>query len=110
MAPLAGLYDLALGKNRIRDVGPLAGLTGLRYLSLGSNQVGDVTPLGGLSGLTSLVLDGNAVTDLAPLVTATGAAGGTILVYDNPLDCEAQRANITALTAREIHVGSDCAP
>ena len=73
LAGLTGLTDLELRNNKISDLGPLAGLTGLTKLDLGGNEgLSDLSPLAGLTALTELYLGGKQISDLGPLAGLTG--------------------------------------
>ena len=65
------LQELALRRNEITDVSPLASLTNLQRLSLWGNEVEDVSPLASLTNLQRLSLWGNAITDVSPLASLT---------------------------------------
>ena len=77
LSPLAGLNSLAweldLHSNAISDISPLAGLTHLAVLNLKSNEITDLSPLAGLTDeMEALHLDDNAISDLSPLTGFTG--------------------------------------
>ena len=68
------LAELGLGRNKIIDLSPLAGLTGLVKLSLSHNYITDLSPLAGLTGLVELYLTDNEIRDLTPLSGLTQLA------------------------------------
>ncbi len=78
LSPLAGLTNLNhldLWSNRIRDISPLAGLTNLTWLSVGGNHLTDVSPLAGLTKLTYLHGSSNSIVDISPLAGLTNLTG-----------------------------------
>ena len=69
------LNHIALGKNPIVNLSPLAHLTELRGLVLPSCQVADLSPLSSLPSLEELNLRGNPISDLTPLAGLTALKG-----------------------------------
>lgn len=61
------LRKLVVGANRIRDLGPLAGLSRLEELHAWFNQIEDLRPLEDVRTLTQLQLGANRISDLTPL-------------------------------------------
>ncbi len=126
ISPLAGctqLYHLMISNNKVRDLTPIANFKQLDFLSLYDNDISDISPLANLSKvLTLLRLGNNNISDLSPLAAWGGGPNfDTLDLSDNeitdlsplllipnldlfsfdltrnPLDCEAQAANIAAL-------------
>ena len=131
IAQLKQLTYLGFELNGVRDISPLALLTNLELLDLSFNDIDDLTPLASMSQLQRVALTGNRVTDLTPLralanlhtvnaqdnhittltplVQNPGIDMGDLLwLGENPLDCQAEAANIAALQARQVGVQSDC--
>lgn len=61
------LERLALPRNRIADLTPIASLTQLHLLDLVANSVEDIAPLQALHNLRELLLNGNSIVDVSPL-------------------------------------------
>jgi len=84
-------------------------MTQLTELWADDNQIADLTALSGLTNLQTLALDDNQVTTLTPLVNNPGlGAGDYAFLYDNPLNCSTEAANILALTSRQLGLVTDC--
>jgi Leucine-rich repeat (LRR) protein len=100
---LAALTELYLGDNQISDIGPLERLTSLEELVLEVNGIADIGPLEGVTNLTTLSLHSNQVGDLGPLVRNAGLGDGDVVwLAENPIDLDAQAANIQALEDRGV--------
>ena len=61
------LTSLNLGRNQIRDIGPLAKMKNLRILRVNGNQITDVKPLTDLTNLRELSVTNNPVEDMSPI-------------------------------------------
>ena len=104
-----GACRLNLSGNDITDLEPLSGIGGLENLDLGYNQITDLGPLTGLYQLHWLYLGSNQITDLGPLVENSGLSDGDfVFVWDNPVDCDEQADNLSALRSLGVNVISDC--
>ena len=89
LTPLAGLENLRVLKlfsNRISDITPLAGLINLEILELQANQIVDISPLAGLVNLKELNLGENPITNFTPIYGLAGIE--TLLLGDLPIDPE----------------------
>ena len=72
LADLTQLEGLALWENPISDLSPIANLIQLERLDLGGCQVSDITPLANLTKLTYLTLHYNfRIIDITPLTNLT---------------------------------------
>jgi hypothetical protein len=90
LTPLAGLENLQVLKlfgNRISDITPLAGLINLEVLELQENQIVDISPLKGLVNLKELNLGENPITNFTPIYGLAGIE--TLLLGDLSIDPEA---------------------
>ena len=67
------LWSLALAKNQVQDIAPLAKLTKVSTLDLRDNKVANLGPLAAFTELRYLMLDKNQVKDLSPLVKSAEA-------------------------------------
>jgi hypothetical protein len=112
LEPLRGLETLQklyVEGNPISDLGPLAGLTALTHLAAGRSQVSDLSPLENLTALEWVYMYAAEVTDLTPLVDNPGiGSDDEVNVNGNPIDCEAQAANIQELEDREVRLVHPC--
>ncbi len=109
LASLTKLQLLDLSFNQISDLSPVAQLTQLQRLAIEGNQVADLAPLRGLTQLITLNAQDNHITSLTPLVQNPGLGASTLLwLGDNPIDCQAQAANLAALSALHVGVQSNC--
>ena len=89
------------------DVGQLAKLTNLVVLELENNcGIADLLPIYGLKELQILDFESNRISDLSQFLRFSKLR--TLYVYDNPIDCNAQRASLAALMAAGVMVFSDC--
>ena len=66
------LRILHIGRSKVSDLTPLAGLENLRVLKLFANRISDLTPLTGLVNLEVLDLQDNQIVDISPLVGLVG--------------------------------------
>jgi len=109
LTPLALLQRLDLADNVIVDISALRGMTSLNDLELAFNEVEDLTPLAGLAQLSFLDLEDNQVRTIAPLVQNSGLGlGDEVVLFEDPIDCTAEAANLKALAARQVGMGTDC--
>ena len=92
----SGLERLALGGNRVEDLGELSGLGSLRWLDLSDNGLSDVSALSALTGLTGLLLGGNRLDDVTPLSGLTGLTALSL-----PGNAVADVSALSGLTALE---------
>jgi len=97
---LCNLKELGLGRSKISDHSPLAGLPDLRHLDISFNEVSDLSSLAGLPYLRSLFIDGNPVTDISSL--AGIAKLRTLTMYENPISDFSPLAEISSL--RELYI------
>ena len=58
---------MALVKNQVSDITPLAGLANLTLLNAAVNQISDLSPLRGLANLSSVYLQHNQISDISAL-------------------------------------------
>ena len=58
---------LALDRNQISDLSPIARLINLRVLLIQENLLSDISPVRGLTNLTYIEIDDMPVSDLSPL-------------------------------------------
>jgi Leucine-rich repeat (LRR) protein len=89
-------------------VSALAGLNALSSLYLSDNAVRDLSALVSLAQLSDLSLENNQIADLTDLAQGSAPAGGALLLRGNPLDCNAERANIERLRTRMSSLMTDC--
>lgn len=92
---LNNLRELALFRNGIEDVGPLASFRRLRDLSLGGNRVVDLSALAALDGLQTLQLNVNRIVSLQPLATLTNLF--SLQAGDNAIADLSPLANLQSL-------------
>ncbi len=98
------LQTLALNRNQIIDITPLAGLINLQTLTLNQNQIIDISPLAGLTNLQTLDLSLNQISDIAPLVSNMGLDAGDSISLDGNLLDAGDCGNINTLVARGVAV------
>ena len=109
LATLAKLKTLALHNNQLVDLSSLAGLAGLVELDVNTNAVSDLVFVSGLESLDVLQANHNDITDLGHLLNNPGIGPGDYVdISYNPLDCDAQAANIEALLGLGITLLNDC--
>ena len=102
---MTSLTRLALDRNEIRELGPLAGLTSLTSLDLDFNEIGELGPLAGVTSLTELYLYGNDIADIVPLVANVGLGqGDSVDLRNNPLGKSSREAHIPTLRQRGVEV------
>lgn len=95
VAALPALRELRLAGNDIRDIEPLSKVHTLVQLDLGENEVADISPLAGLPALRVLRLSGNLISDLSPL--ASLAAIADLDLSHNPIVDISSLAKLTTL-------------
>ena len=61
------LEFLALDRNQISDLSPIATLINLRVLLIQENLLSDISPVRGLTNLTNIEIDDMPISDLSPL-------------------------------------------
>ena len=103
---LTSLTALDLGSNSITDISALSGLTKLIFLSLSNNAITDIGSLSNLTSLTTLDLHATPdLTDIQPLLDNPGLGVGDVV---NLLSTSVSCADVAALEAKGVSVGSDC--
>jgi hypothetical protein len=103
------LQKLYVEGNPISDLGPVAALTNLTHISAGTSDVSDLTPLENLTELQWVYMYNAEVTDLTPLVDNPGiGSDDEVNINGNPIDCEAQAANIQELLDRDVKLVHGC--
>ena len=100
LEPFVALQNLALTRNQIVDLTPLANLTNLTYLALWHNQLVDLTPLANLTNLNILDIHGNQIVDLTPLTNLTNLE--ELSLWDNQIVDLVPLANLTNLSVLEL--------
>ena len=90
-----GLTDLALRRNEIRSISPLAGLVTLRELALSGHPIRDLSTLAGLPALKRLLLSGMEIADLSPLAGLNALTD--LYLAGNRIANVSPLANLTAL-------------
>ena len=113
ITPLAGLINLqtlALNQNQIVDISPLAGLTNLQTLGLNQNQIIDISPLAGLTNLQTLTLNQNQIIDISPLAGLNRLR--LLHLSTNPIVDISPLAGLTNLQTLDLSLNqiSDIAP
>jgi internalin A len=135
VSSLSGLMDLQyleLGLNDIHDASSLGSLNLLEELHIYSNDLSDLSFVSGMASLRVLVAEGNSIVSLEPLSSGLAeieriwlasnlitdltslvenpsiSAGVLVRLVLNPLDCDAQAANIQALLDRGVVLYCDC--
>jgi len=89
------------------DVRAIAGLTKLRILELESGcGISDVSPLYGMTKISWLDFEGNPISDVSQFLHFPVLS--TLYMNGYPIDCDAQRASLDALRARNVTVLADC--
>jgi internalin A len=112
--PLSGLGSLielyANGaSNGHGDISSLSSLTTLEILELRYNNITSLVPLNNLVLLNHLDLSSNEINDVSPLVDNQGISESDwVDIYDNPIDCFEQAANIQALRDRGVDLDTNC--
>ena len=117
LSGLTSLTVLTLYSNSISDISALSGLTNLMVLTLYNNSISDINALSGLTGLgdvdgpyyrpgPALNLSNNPnLTNIQPLLANTGlGVGDSVDLRSTNVSC----ADVAALEAKGVTVGSDC--
>ncbi|RKL61299.1 hypothetical protein DXT63_17480, partial [Thermoanaerobacteraceae bacterium SP2] len=110
ISPISNLLRLKvlhLRSNEIKDISTVSRLKNLQYLSLGQNYIEDISPLAKLTGIVSVDLFNNRIKDISPLIKAVPGPGGSVNLWENPIDIDKSKKYLDILQKRGISVDYD---